>query len=74
SPRGRKRLPACVKAAPRIARALEEALAEVTPPEDLRRVGDARLRATLEQIEESLVRLQWLQATLQEALEGDGGS
>ena len=69
SPRGRKRLPACVKATSRIGRALDEAFAEEGGADDLRGLGEDRLRETLERIEQSLVRLQWLQATLEQALQ-----
>ena len=68
SPRGRKRLPVYVKATSRIARVLDDALGEGAAPGELRGVGEKRLRKTLEQIEQSLIRLQWLKATVEEAL------
>lgn len=68
-PQGRKRLPACVKATRRVARALDEAFSEPAVPTELRNLGEERLRATLEQVEHSLIRLQWMQATLEQALD-----
>lgn len=69
NPRGRKPVPAYIKATSRITRVLDEAFAEEAAADDLRGVGEEHLRATLEQIEQSLIRLQWLQATVEQALE-----
>jgi hypothetical protein len=69
STRGRKPLPACVKATTRITRALDEAFAAAASPDDLRGMGEARLRETLSHIEQSVIRLQWLQATVEQALD-----
>jgi hypothetical protein len=67
--RGRKPLPSFVKAANTVARVLDDAIENGDEAlQQLRELDEPRLRETLGQLEKSLVRLQWLHATLEQAL------
>lgn len=69
SPQGRKRLPSWAKAPPKISKYLNTALEEEISCDQVERLGDERVQDLLDALDESRMRIDWLQANLEEALE-----